>query len=80
MRPTFALPAADVPLLLKDGTVNPVWYEKLKTIETFINLFGYVEFQRPAVKPSGPPAVTTIASNQVLIWDATQGRFKAGAN
>ncbi|QIO34325.1 hypothetical protein [Bradyrhizobium sp. 1(2017)] len=80
MRPKFSLPSYDVPLLMPDGTINPTWYEKLKTIEAFINLFGYVDFKRPAVKPAAPPAVTAIANNQVLIWDATQGQFKAGAN
>ena len=80
MRPNFTLPAYDVPLLMQDGTVNPIWYEKLKVMETFINLFGYIEFARPASPPAAPPTVASIANNQVLILDATQGRFKSGAN
>ncbi|QOZ68887.1 hypothetical protein [Bradyrhizobium arachidis] len=80
MRTKFTLPAANVPVMMPDGTVNPTWYEKLKIIEAFINLFGYIDFQRPTTPPAAPPAVTAIANNQVLIWDATQGQFKPGAN
>ncbi|WP_340667856.1 hypothetical protein [Bradyrhizobium ottawaense] len=80
MRTKFSLPAQEVPILLPDGSMNPIWYEKLKVIEGFVNLFGYVEFLRPTSPPAAPPTVTAIANNQVLIWDATQGQFKPGAN
>jgi hypothetical protein len=60
------LPAQDVPIQIATG-IDPVWYERLKRIETFLNLFSEVN-------------VSTLTNGQVLIWDATQKKFLPGAN
>jgi hypothetical protein len=60
------LPAQDVPIQIPSG-IDPTWYERLKRIETFLNLFSEVN-------------VSTLTNGQVLIWNAAQKKFLPGAN
>jgi hypothetical protein len=81
MRANLKLPAPNVPFVLPNGSVNPIWYEKLKTLEAFMALMTYVEFPSlPAtshpVSPVTPPAQTIIIANgQVLRWNSTYMQF-----
>jgi hypothetical protein len=63
----IVIPAQDVSIQAKDGTIDPIWYGKLKSIEAFVNLFSEVD----------PAALT---NGQVLIWDSTKKKFTPGAN
>ena len=47
--------------------VDPVWYEKLKQMEAFINLFSEINF-------------SAVTNGQVMVWDATKKKFLPGAN
>jgi hypothetical protein len=62
----IVLPAQNVTIQTSTG-IDPVWYEKLKELEAFANLFSEVD----------PKALT---NGQVLIWNATQKKFLPGAN
>ena len=46
--------------------VDPVWFEKLKMVEAFVNLFSNVDF-------------ATMTTGQTFRWDATTRKFIAGA-
>lgn len=61
-----ALPAQQVRIDTPTG-IDPLWYEKLKALTDFVNLFSEVNF-------------ATMTTGQVLIWDATRKKFVAGAN
>jgi hypothetical protein len=80
MRTNIALPAQNVPIQMPDGSINPIWYEKLRTIEAFLNLFGYIEFPSlpsgahrppPYAPPTYPNLSVTITAGQYLRWDDT---------
>ena len=60
------LPAQNIPIQIPDG-IDPTWYDRLKRIETFLNLFSEVN-------------VSTLTNGQVLIWNAAQKKFLPGAN
>ena len=60
------LPAQQVNIDTPTG-VDPVWYEKFSILAGFVSLFSEID----------PNALT---NGQVLIWDATTKKFKAGAN
>lgn len=62
----IALPGQQVPVDTPDG-VDPIWYEKFRTLTEFVNLFSNINF-------------ATMTTGQVLIWDATQKKFLSGAN
>ncbi len=47
--------------------IDPIWYEKLKAVETMLNMFSEIN-----------PA--TLTNGQVMVWDATLKKFVAGAN
>lgn len=47
--------------------VDPIWYERLAAIVAVVNLFSEVN-----------PA--SLTNGQVLIWDATDKKFKPGSN
>ena len=63
----ITLPAQDVPIELGGQQMDPLWYEKLQTIVTFLNYFSEVNF-------------STITNGQVLVWNAAQKKFLPGAN
>ena len=60
------LPAQIVPVDTPHG-VDPVWYEKMKALADFANLFSEVN-------------VKALTNGQVLIWNAAQQKFLPGAN
>jgi hypothetical protein len=60
------LPGQDVRVDTMLG-VDPLWIEKLQQMAAFVSLFSEID-----------PA--TMATGQVLIWDATTKKFTAGAN
>jgi hypothetical protein len=60
------LPAQNIRIDTPTG-IDPIWYDKLKAMETFLNLFSEVN----------PSALT---AGQVLLWDATKKKFVPGAN
>ena len=59
------LPGQQVSIDTPTG-VDPIWYEKLRTITAFVNLFSEVNF-------------ATMTTGQTFRWDATQKKFIAGA-
>lgn len=63
----ITLPAQDVPIVEGGTPMDPLWYEKLQTIVTFLNYFSEVNF-------------STITNGQVLVWNAAQKKFLPGAN
>jgi hypothetical protein len=78
MKANFALPAQNIPIQKPTGEIDPTWYEKLKTIEAFMNMFAYVDF--PAATSRTPPASAQIADGQVLVFNAATGQFLPHAN
>jgi hypothetical protein len=89
MKIDFTLPAQNVPLQLPSGEINPVWYDKLKTLERFFALFSTVDFpafppipKPPTIPPTRParPATLKIANGQVLVWDDTNKLFRPANN
>jgi hypothetical protein len=58
------LPRQDVEIDTPTG-VDPVWYEKFQQLTSFVNLFSEINF-------------ATMPDTQILIWDATAKKFKAG--
>jgi len=63
----ITLPAQSVPIELEGSPMDPIWYEKLQTIVTFLNYFSEVNF-------------ATMTTGQVLVWNATTKKFSPGAN
>lgn len=61
------LPGQEIPIQTPSGSIEPLWFEQLKNIETFLNYFSQVNF-------------ATITNGQVLIWNAAQKKFIPGAN
>jgi hypothetical protein len=45
--------------------VDPVWYEKLKQVEAFMNLFSEINF-------------ATMTTGHTFRWNATTRKFTAG--
>lgn len=62
----IVLPSQTVNIDTEHG-VEPLWFEKLKAVVDFVNLFSEVN----------PAALT---NGQVLIWNAAQQKFLPGAN
>jgi hypothetical protein len=60
------LPAQNVEIDTPHG-VDPIWYERLQQLTTFVNLFSEIDF-------------AAMTNGQVLIWNATQKKFLPGAN
>jgi hypothetical protein len=60
------LPAQTVEVDTPTG-IDPIWYERLQQLATFVTLFSEVD-----------PA--TLTNGQVLIWNAAQKKFLPGAN
>jgi hypothetical protein len=60
------LPAQTINIQTEQG-IDPIWYEKLTQMATFINAFSEVDLK-------------TITNGQVLIWNAAQKKFLPGAN
>lgn len=63
----IVLPAQNIAIQTPTSEINPTWYEKLKALEAFANLFSEVD----------PNALT---NGQVLIWNAAAKKFLPGAN
>jgi hypothetical protein len=63
----ISLPAQNVNVQTPSTGIDPIWYENLKAIEAFINLFSEVN-------------VAALTNGQVLIWNAAQKKFLPGAN
>jgi hypothetical protein len=63
----IVLPAQNVSIQTPTGEIFPTWYEKLKALEAFANLFSEVD-------------VKALTNGQVLIWNATTKKFMPGAN
>lgn len=59
------IPAQNVAVDTPQG-LDPIWYERFKQMETFVNLFSEID-----------PA--TITAGQTVRWDNTIKKFKAGA-
>jgi hypothetical protein len=62
----IVIPAQNVDIQTPTG-IDPNWYQQLKTLEAFANLFSQVD----------PNA---LVNGQVLIWNAAQKKFLPGAN
>lgn len=58
------IPAQNVPVDTPQG-LDPIWYERLKQMETFVNLFSEID-----------PA--TLAAGQTVRWDNVRKKFLAG--
>lgn len=65
----IVLPAADEPLVLQGGLVNPNWYQ------FFHNLVSRGVLDMPDVDNS-----TAITNGQVLVYNGTAKKFKPGSN
>jgi hypothetical protein len=62
----ITLPSQLVSVDIPEG-VDPIWFEKFQQIAAFVNLFSEIDFR-------------SMATGQVLIWNATTKKFTAGAN
>jgi len=62
-------PGQDAPLVDDKGRLTPIWYEKLKAL-----------FERDKLSALTDIDVTALANGDVLIWNATTGKFEPGAN
>jgi hypothetical protein len=62
----IVFPAQNVAIQTPSG-IDTTWYEKIKALENFINLFSEID-------------VNALTNGQVLIWNATQKKFLPGAN
>ena len=62
----IVLPGQNVPVDAGYG-VDPIWFEKFTQLAAFANLFSEVNF-------------ATMATGEVLVWNATTKKFSAGAN
>jgi hypothetical protein len=60
----IVLPAQNVNIDTPSG-VDPIWFEKIQQLTAFANLFSEINF-------------ATMPDTQILIWDATAQKFKAG--
>jgi hypothetical protein len=63
----ITIPGQNVPIQLRDGQIDPVWFQCLKDMSDFVSMFA-------AVNPA------TLTNGQVFIWNATTKRFEPGAN
>ena len=60
----IALPAQTVEVDMKDG-VHPTWYQNLKLLAAFAQLFSEIDFN-------------TMTTGQTFRWNATTQKFTAG--
>jgi hypothetical protein len=63
----IVLPAQNIAIQTPNGVIDPVWYERLKALEAFANLFSQVD-------------PNTFTNGYTLVWNAAQKKFLPGAN
>lgn len=60
-------PGQDVPIQLKDGSMEPLWY-------------AFLTQKRNVLESDDVDNSTPITNTQVLVWDNAAKKFKGGAN
>jgi hypothetical protein len=60
-------PSQDVPIQLKDGSMEPLWY-------------AYLTQKRNVLDADDVDNSTPITNGQVLVYDSTAKKLKPGAN
>ncbi len=80
----LTLPAYDVPIMLPDGNMHPLWFEYFTKLTQIISPATVTPLNGQFLGYSNGKYVlmpaTTPANGETILWDNTAKRWIAGAN